>query len=112
VQLPSSDPQSVHLDAVDCCALWHAVTRHSRLAGSWGVFGGKFKLIKGVFLTSLSLSFVPTDEAAAMYRSFARAELLRLDGATNNTLRCRHSTQVHVDALKSVLIRLPEPAMH
>lgn len=112
MQLPSSDPRSVHLDAVDCCVFWHAVTQHSKLAGSWGVFGGKFKLIQSVFLTSLSLSFVPTDEAAAMYRSFARAELRRLQGASRNGLQCRHGKQRHIDALKSILTRLPEPAMH
>lgn len=112
MQLPSSAPGSIHLDAVDCCVLWHAVTRHARLAACWGIFVGRFRLIQSVLLTSLSLSFVPTDEAAAMYRSLAEAELLRLKGTTRNSLLCRHRREVHVEALKSILQRLPKPVLH
>src|SRR5512143_316047 len=112
MKLPGSDPRSIHLDAVDCCALWHAITRHSMLAACWGVFHGRFKLIQSVFLTSLSLSFVPTDEAAAMYRSLAQAELRRLDRASRNGLQCRHGRDVHIKALKSILQRLPAPMLN
>ena len=112
MQLPSSAPGSLHLDATDCCVLWHAVTRHARLAACWGVFAGRFRLIQSVLLTSVSLSFVPTDEAAAMYRSLAEAELRRLTGTTRNGLRCRHGHQVHIDALRSILERLPRPMLN
>lgn len=112
MQLHSSAPGSIHLDATDCCVLWHAVTRHARLAACWGVFVGRFRLIQSVLLTSLSLSFVPTDEAAAMYRSLAEAELRRLNGTHRNSLRCRHSRQVHISALESILKRLPRPMLN
>jgi hypothetical protein len=82
------------------------------LAACWGVFYGRFRLIQSVFLTSLSLSFVPTGEAAAMYRSLAEAELRRLTGTTRTGLRCRHGREAHIAALKGVLQQLPRPLLH
>lgn len=112
MQLPSSAPGMLHLDAVDCCALWHAVTHHSRLAACWSVFTGRFRLIRSVLLTSVSLSFIPTGEAAAMYRSLAQAELRRLERLPRNGLQCRHGHALHIAALKSIQHRLPSPLLH
>ncbi len=90
----------------------HAVTHHPRMVLRWAEFAGRFNLLRSVLRTSLSLTlFIPTDENVAMYRNLAQAELLRIRGGHDNSLRCLHLRQEHIDALNGILKRFPGPVL-
>lgn len=105
----SANRPLVRLNAIDCCAMWHALAHHPRTMARWAQFEGPFRFLEEIFLTSVSLAFVPTDQLVAMYRSFANAELQRLARKSRNGIQCRHFVLEHRIALNRILDRLIAP---
>ncbi len=109
MKLPSSHPGSVHFDAIDCCALWHAFKHQPRLLGAWAEVFGRLAIFRDILARSESLSFVPNEDMVRMYHSLARAEVVRLSDVGAKGLTCRHTHIQHIDHLVAIQNRLSVP---
>ena len=108
-QFPSH-PRLVSFDSVQCCAMREAFQNriHARLLDDLAeAISPRLVLIFGqIFIKTRQLSFVPHLSHRLFYSSLAAAEQEYLKALENMQLTCGHTTEEHIDALKSVLSKI------
>ena len=100
----------VEFDDVTCCALTIAFLRNKTLIRDWSATIGRFHIFYEILARTIRLAFIPNVQAAAVYRSFARAECARIEhNMRSPRFLCRHAADQHLAALNTLLTRLPRP---
>jgi hypothetical protein len=105
--------QSLHIDAVGCCALIHAFMRNPEKVRAMKSEIGPLRLFADIFTNTRNntrnITFQPNVDQVMIYRALATVELRRLQKIHDAPrFQCRHQIVEHCDALRALLGQFPK----